>query len=273
MDKEIRNFILVIVIAIAVMSGAYFGIEHASGVDPTYTTVESQSMQHSNSSQIGIIDTGDMVLLKNKEYVTIQSYVEGYISGYSHFGEYGDVIIYDRGSTMNPVIHRAILWLDYNGDGTWSAPSLEKYPSDLWSCTNGTNYNNLSGTFTMYDVGYSSKTVSINLDSLEETSGYLTMGDNKANYTFDQNGVSGAIGQLITFERINSVAWIEIPFAGVFNMIFHGKINVINTQVPNAIPCITMIFLTIIFSFIALNFYMDYREFEKYYKEKIKTTK
>ena len=61
-----------------------------------------------------------MVLVKDKNKCDIISYVEGSQTGYSTFGDYGNVIVYYRDSG-NPVIHRAFLWLDYN-NGIWSAP-------------------------------------------------------------------------------------------------------------------------------------------------------
>ncbi len=127
MNKEIRNLIIAVVAIIAVIGGGWAVISTSSGVSPPFTVVESYSMQHCQEndkhSEVGIIDTGDMILVKNKDKVKIQSYVEGTQTGYKSFGDYGNVIVYYRDG-QNPVIHRAFLWLDYNGDGTWSAPAL-----------------------------------------------------------------------------------------------------------------------------------------------------
>ena len=47
---------------------------------------------HSSDSRIGIIDTGDMLLVKDPDSKDITTYVEGSKSGYRSFGEYGDDI-------------------------------------------------------------------------------------------------------------------------------------------------------------------------------------
>lgn len=269
MEKDTKHAIIVVVVAVAVIAVAFFGISAASGVSPPQTVVESGSMQHGTGSNIGVIDTGDVVLVKDKDKVNILSYVDGYNVGYEAFGNYGDVIIYDRGPNQNPVIHRAILWLDYNGNGTWSAPSLKDYPSDLWSCTSGSDWSNLSGTLILKGMGYNhSINPSVDLNNLANSyphSGYLTMGDN--NTVFDQpRNISGVAG-LIQYDNIRSVAWIEIPWIGTFKMMLNGKMNAIDYWVPNTVPCLAGAILFIIFLVVGLSFLFDYRYYGKQRKE------
>lgn len=270
MDKENRNTIIVIAIVLAIIGGGYFAINTCSGVDPAFTVVESQSMQHSHESEIGIIDTGDMMLVKSPDKMTITSYVEGYSSGYRTFGEYGNVIIYERSGNDHPVIHRAILWLDFvkldeNNNYVWSAPSLENYNDELWNCDNGLHdYNNLTGIFSMYSVGYAGKEVSVNLNDIGTYSGYLTMGDNKdTNWTFDQS--SSIISTLVYSDIIRSVAWIEVPWIGCIKLILNDNPNV-DTWASNSIPCLFVTILSLIFCLIAINTILNYREYGKYYK-------
>lgn len=253
MNSESLKTIAVALIAVAIIGGAYVIVQVESDVSPTFTTVESQSMQHGRHSDIGIIDTGDLIILKNKEKYNIRSYVDGRQSGYSTFGEYGNVVVYDRG-IGNPVIHRVILWLDYNSDGTWSAPSLKNYDPVLWKCTGPGDYRNLTGTLTLMDVGYSSKSVFIDLNQLASShprSGFLTLGDNRDNYNLDQT--LGIVGGPVTMEMINSVAWMEIPWGGVMKVMGSRGIGVIDTWVPDAIPSMALGILAIIFSFVAVN--------------------
>ncbi|MFA6804979.1 MAG: S26 family signal peptidase, partial [Candidatus Methanomethylophilaceae archaeon] len=109
MRKDTIESIIIMVVAFALIGGGYLYIQTASDVDPTFTNVESWSMQHSDESQLGVIDTGDMVILKNKDsYSQLTTYVEGDTSGDSSFGEYGNVVVYERNpsSNLNPVIHR-----------------------------------------------------------------------------------------------------------------------------------------------------------------------
>ncbi|MDR3075255.1 MAG: S26 family signal peptidase [Candidatus Methanoplasma sp.] len=271
MDKSTKHAIVIMAVAVAVIVAAFVGISKASGVSPFQTVVESGSMQHGIGSQIGVIDTGDMVVVKNKDSMVIQSFIDGYKTGYERFGNYGDVIIYNRGPDLNPVIHRAILWLDYNGNGTWSAPSLEGYPRELWLCSGSPDgdYMNLSGTLTLKNIGYvDTPDASINLDTLaagSPTDGYLTKGDN--NSRFDQPSSLAGVNGLISYDRIKSVAWFEIPWAGTFKMVFNGKTNIIDYWVPNTIPCIAASALLWIFLIVSISFLYDYRYYQKIKEE------
>lgn len=269
MDKDTEHAIIVVVVAVAVILVGFFGISAASGVNPPQTVVESGSMQQGIGSNIGVIDTGDVVLVKNKDRVEILTYVDGYKIGYKAFGNYGDVIVYDRGPSQNPVIHRAILWLDYNGNGTWSAPSLKDYPTDMWSCTSGTNWDNLSGELTLYEMGYKNTLSSrLNLNILADRyphSGYITMGDN--NSGFDQPAYISGVAGLIKYEDIKSVAWIEIPWIGTFKMMLNGKMDAINYWVPNTVPCLAGAIIFIIFLVVGISFLFDYRYYDKQRRE------
>ena len=266
MEKDTRNALIIIAISIIMLCSVIGGVKTMSGLDHPQTTVNSQSMQHGVGSQLGIIDTGDIIILKSSDRVDIRSFVDGYKEGFTSFGDYGHVIIYDRGGDQNPVIHRAILWLDYNGDHTWSAPSLKDYPSTLWSNGHNTDYMALSGILMLGKMGYKDITCSIDLDRLANvapSSGFITMGDN--NSVFDQAG--GIINNLVSKEIIRSVAWIEIPWLGSINMMLNGKGAVVDQQVPNSIPCIAIVFLTIVFGLAGLFCFWNYRDVVKYRKE------
>lgn len=273
MRKDAIESIIIMVVAFALIGGGYLYIQTASDVDPTFTNVESWSMQHSDESQLGVIDTGDMVILKNKDsYSQLTTYVDGYASGYSSFGEYGNVVVYERNpsSNLNPVIHRLILYLEYVGeiDGvdTWSAPSLANFDGN-WSCTSGTDYTKLSGTLELYNIGYGNKTVSFDFSNLEgyEYSGYLTKGDNAStNNYFDQS--TSITKGLVTYEDINSVAWIEIPWGGILKLVKNGDMNRINDWVPNSIPSMVISLAAILLAFLAANSIINYREYSKFYR-------
>jgi signal peptidase len=272
MEKDTKHAIIVVAVAFIFIIAAFAGLSAASGVSPFQTVVESESMQHSNESQIGIIDTGDMVILKSKDKVTIQTFVDGYKNGYKKFGLYGDVIIYDRGGDQNPVIHRAILWLDYNPDGTWSAPSLSGYSADMWSCTSGTDFNHLSGTLTLKGLGYSgARNPTIDLSALSAAyphSRYLTMGDN--NNGFDQPNMVNGVNGLVQYQQIKSVAWFEVPWIGALTIVLGNNISAkesLKDYAPNAIPSLTATIITFLFIIAGMSFLFDYRY---YYKERKK---
>ncbi|MDR2846496.1 MAG: S26 family signal peptidase [Candidatus Methanoplasma sp.] len=267
MERETKHAIVLFVALIAVVVLILGGVSHASGLNPPFTTVNSWSMQHGEESQLGVIDTGDMVLVKSPDKVDIVSYVEGSQTGYSKFGDYGDVIIYKRGADQNPVIHRAILYLEYNGNGTWNAPALKDFPGDRWSSSGGTGYNNLSGTLTISGLRYTHNiNASLNLDKLAEEnshSGYVTMGD--YNTAFDQS--AGITAGLIENERIKSVAWIEVPWVGSIKMLWTDNASALDTMVPNSVPSLAVSLISIVFVLLALSFVYDHRTYVRIRKE------
>lgn len=237
MNKENRNLVLTVAIVAIIFIGGYASIVAYTGYTSPFSVVTSQSMQHDNNrSEIGIIDTGDIVLIRDPSKETIVTYVEGYKTGYSTFGDYGSVIIYNRGNDQNPVIHRAILWLDYN-DGVWSAPSLKDFDDWYFIDDNDpshtkTDWTNITGT--LFICG-----TSISMSSLSPQSGYLTKGDN--NSRFDQPSI---IDHLVTPDEIRSIPVMEIPWLGTLKILINnGGENL--EYVPNSIPSLVMFFVTI----------------------------
>jgi len=113
--STIKAFIIAPLIFLIVLAAIFA----YSGIWPPMVVVESESMQHSDTtSYIGVIDTGDIVVVKRVDQIQeVTTYVEGVASGYSTYGEPGDVIIYDRPGMAKPIIHRAIVNLEYNLTG------------------------------------------------------------------------------------------------------------------------------------------------------------
>lgn len=266
MNKSDRNFIIAIGAIAVIFIGGYAGLAAYTGFTSPFSVVMSQSMQHDTThSEIGIIDTGDVVIVKDPSKAEICSYIEGTQNGYESFGDYGSVIIYNRGNGQNPVIHRAILWLEYNTNtDTWSASTLKNYSGE-WSVidpeTNNStkNWSSMRGVLEFTNITNSSKNVKIDLDSLQKKSGYLTMGDNPVtNKYFDQS--VGIINHLISADDIRSVAVMEIPWIGCIKLMIKGSDNL--KYVTNSIPSLIMSFVTIIllvFTFDAVSLYQNQR--------------
>lgn len=243
MNKANKAIIAVVGIIVIVFLGAYVTINSISGTDSPLSVIMSSSMQHDpDNSQIGVIDTGDVAIVFSPDRAEIQSYVQGTTTGFSSFGDYGSVIIYDRGSDKNPVIHRAIVYLNYDSETkTWNSPELGSYKGQ-WSVTNGT-YTSMTGTLTFKDITQSKKDVSINLDTIEQNSGYLTMGDNPlTNRYFDQTGI---VNHPINEKDIVGVPQLEIPWFGVIKVWMNPSKQSYLSHVPNSIACLVMLFVTI----------------------------
>ncbi len=222
MEGETKDTLIVIAIVITIFASAGAGVYLYSGADSPFSVVISESMQHGSESRFGIIDPGDMVYVRSPSSVEIQSYIEGATTGYRSFGEYGSVIIYDRGPNQNPVIHRAILWLEYNDDtGRWTAPFLKQYND--YSVTTGDPDTGMTGMLTIDNIGYAEQTVQINLVLLNHESGYLTKGDNPStNPVLDQSS-DVARNNPIGVDEIRSVPTTEMPALGSVKMYLQGQ--------------------------------------------------
>jgi len=224
-NAETRNTIIAVAAVAIIFGTAYAGIITYAGSSSPFYTVESGSMSHTNGSrsQIGIIDAGDMVLTRDPSRTNIVTYVEGHEIGHKRFGDYGDVIIYDRPGSI-PVIHRAVLYAEDNGDGTWSIPSLGNY-TGLWYIDglpgDPDEAGALSGILRFECFGFDGRSFDVQLDKLNPGSGYITMGD--ANWGPDQESVTISPNTLISPDHVIAIAAHEIPWLGAVKMYLTGN--------------------------------------------------
>ncbi len=214
---------------------------------PPVYVVESDSMQHGPNDVLGVINTGDLVLAQKVATSSIIPYVVGLTTGYSTYGEYGDVLLYEpNGVSSTPVIHRAILYLAWNPAGSYDASDLAglpcgNAPNAVYSTPgtlNGCGTTGLTGTLNLYRIGWNPVNVSIDLSSpmLGDHSGFLTMGD----YNFP-HGCSGAacvglpdqeagISTLVEPGWIVGVARGMIPWVGALKLAFSGGASMVPPQ-------------------------------------------
>ncbi|UCG70388.1 MAG: S26 family signal peptidase [Thermoplasmata archaeon] len=163
---------------------------------PSMIVVESNSMQRSEDEAfLGTIDMGDMVLVKdieNKDDVI--SYMKGKRIGHETYGEYGDVIIYRKNgyTDTTPVIHRAIVWLEYNEtSNSYDIPELKHHEKgderDWYVVGEDDRWYNLAQTVVLRDIGNDHEDVNIKLGGILSSfalsgvkphSGFITLGDN-----------------------------------------------------------------------------------------------
>src|SRR3989442_5959813 len=175
-DEEDENFwkglgrdLLVAAIIVVVFLAAIYAY---AGVWPPLVVVESASMQHSGQdSFLAVIDTGDMVFQQAAPTrADVVTYLEGRASGYSTYGDYGDVIIFRRPSSATPVIHRAIMYVTVNTNDTADIPDLVGLPNSEWQSADiagATTYPYALRTETIHRRGFTHNLgITFNLASL-----------------------------------------------------------------------------------------------------------
>ncbi len=235
---------LVFLMAIVVLLVALFA--YTSNWPPMYV-VESESMQHGYSDQVGLINTGDLVLAQKIPTSQIVPYLVGLKTGYMTYGEYGDVILYHPydNTSEAPIIHRAILWMQYNPNGTYTIPDLNGLAcgakgSGIYSVTTAGGQSSCatSGlhpaeTLTLYGIGWTSAEVDIPLDAMGGHSGFLTMGDN--NFVSGDSGVGipdqvGGLSTLVEPGWIVGVARGMLPWFGSIKLALDGNAGEVPPQ-------------------------------------------
>lgn len=204
-----------------------------TGLWPPLVVIESDSMMHSedNISHIGAIDTGDMVLVKDVDHPDdIVTYMEGVTNGHRTYGDYGDVIVYNKGGddSLTPIIHRAMVYLEANANGSYRCEGLRDAPADKWATSDDDDaWDYLTSTLTIYHVGYRDVSVSINiaqiLDALrnDPVDGFITKGDHNTN--IDQAYRATAVP--VDIDWVVGKARGEIPWFGLLKLWFTDSLK------------------------------------------------
>ena len=194
--------------------------------------VDSDSMQHRSGNQPGGLNPGDIVLVQQTPWYGVVTSAAGIRSGFSTYGEPGDVLVYypngDRSGT--PVIHRAIVYLEFNTSawGSFDAPSLVGLScgnaSDAVYATPGTpnwcRTTDLTESILLFEPGPRTVDVPILSTCGEIESGFVTMGDNNS-LTDQQLCISGLVQPL----WILGVARGLIPWYGSLFLLTEGRAN------------------------------------------------
>ena len=213
-------------IAMAFVASILLAMYAYTGLWPPLVVVESESMMHSddNISYLGAIDTGDLVLVKDVDSVgDIETYMEGVSSKHKTYGDFGDVIIYKKSGldTYTPIIHRAMVYLEWNPDTDgYMCEALQRAPSDKWSTSDPDDtWDDLTSTLTIFNVGYRSQSVYIDIGRIisdsRGTNGFITKGDH--NTAIDQ---SQGVSRPVDITWVVGKARGEIPWFGLLKLWF-----------------------------------------------------
>lgn len=216
---------------------------------PPVYVVESDSMQHGPNDVLGVINTGDLVLAQRLPTDQITPYVVGVATGYSTYGEPGDVILYSaNGQGSTPIIHRALLYLQWDpSTSSYNATDLSGLkcgtaPGAVYRTTGTSNdcgVTGLTGTLDLYNVGWRSVNVTLNLNSslLGHHSGFVTMGDNNVVPTgCTTNCAQGLPDQVDGLSQLVEPGWVVgvargmLPWFGAIKLVLEGNAGAVPAQ-------------------------------------------
>ena len=239
-----------------------------TGSMPPLVVVESNSMQHDSTGEIGTIDAGDLVLVHSPDKNKIITFAEATYPNSEHFGYDslgmpGDVIIYERNgeSDSTPIIHRALFKIEISSS---AAPNEEGVCDDnavLWEniciltwSVPGSNQSNVESVSLIFDGNntgeYSCDGVAAQHGSewfsvenfVPSNPGYITLGDNndcnddQGIFEFAQgiSSIHSGIIKPIQDDWVIGISGAEIPWLGTVKLLVSGGDSPGVSQVPGS---------------------------------------
>jgi signal peptidase len=215
-------------------------------------------MMHGTDSQVGTMDTGDLVLSKgvsNRD--SIITYADGQKNGYKTYNGFGDVITFRaNGGSDTPIIHRAIVWIEYNASGRNNLPVsqyLGSYDVPSLGLYNVTEFKVEGYEHYPYNLTVDLIPILENhiLKNIPPHSGFITKGDNNLNV--DQNWLvekrTGDLVRPVKMEWVIGKAEGEIPWLGLVKLYLFGQTNDNESKAPtssNNMLIVTFIVIIII---------------------------
>ncbi|MFQ5919347.1 MAG: S26 family signal peptidase [Thermoplasmata archaeon] len=262
LPRSLVNFLRDLAIAfllVAIVFGALFAFARTW---PPMVVVESGSMQHGTSeSFIGVVDTGDIVVVQTAPLrQDVATYVNGRAAGYTTYGDYGDVIVFQDpdGPPGRWIIHRAVVFLAWNETANgFDIPTLASLDRGRdWDSNAATPFGLGAGdTVVLMEVGFRQREVTLRIDDFlsdrdlqdcpASCEGYVTMGDNNAP-SYDQD----LVFQGLLLGRSRG----ELPWFGLLKLTFAGPFAWGDARAPaNSWTALTVSLILLIVVPIALD--------------------
>ena len=264
-SDPIRTLVREIFLAAGMIALLVLAMWAHTGSMPPLVVVESNSMQHDSSGEVGTIDAGDLVLVHSPDQNKIITFAEATYPdsenfGYESLGMEGDVIIYERNgeSDSTPIIHRALFKINkeqtisMNEEGkcsegvpwndeciiTWTVPGTKQV--DVESLNFVFDGNGV-GAYACGGVAAQHGSEWFGVENYTPPNpGYITLGDN--NDCNDDQGVfefakglssmhSGMI-RPIQENWVIGISGAEIPWLGTVKLMVSGGDSPGVSQVP-----------------------------------------
>ncbi|BAB59364.1 signal sequence peptidase [Thermoplasma volcanium GSS1] len=240
-------------IIIFVLAATIYG-----GIWPPFSVVESESMEHGSSWEPGVINTGDIVLLKkvNDPLNNIVTYVDGRSIGFKTYGEYGDVILYNA-PDGEIIIHRAMFYLTWDNGN----PVVYGYHGQSWIKVT-------KEYVIIYNCSYNGRNLFVSLKGMENESGFITVGDHNLatskEFLSQYDAYIAADQNIFGFppvppSKVVAVAYGQIPWLGLIKlniMRLYGEWPYYNEVPKNAYTyLLSLIASIIIIPYASINIY------------------
>jgi signal peptidase I len=178
-DNKIISILREVLWVIVVVGGIALALFLISGTWPAVVTIESQSM-------VPHMNVGDLVFVVQADrFGPLQTWSDGKENGYTKFGDYGDVIIYNpNGGTstpipfiggLHPIIHRAMTWQDAGPVEIYVNPAGGNHSPAEYIPITKDNYTANGSIIPSAnpDIGYI-----VTSTKISPHGGYITKGDN-----------------------------------------------------------------------------------------------
>ena len=228
LERHAQNVALVrdVGMALGIVMVVFLSAYLYTGNWPPVVVIESGSMEHADDKstmRLGTIDTGDLVLAKAvNEREDVVTFLEGEKSGYETYGDYGDVIIYDKnGEGGTPVIHRVMAWVEVTTtpDGLlYTIPEANLTYTDR----EGIVLPRIGVEWKGETHGGLGKNSSYGGWGVLKWSGFITKGDSASNPNADQQNVltdaKGKAVQPVKVDFILGKARGELPWMGLLKL-------------------------------------------------------
>ncbi|MGQ0797309.1 MAG: hypothetical protein ACT4OI_05550 [Methanobacteriota archaeon] len=200
---------------------------------PPLVVIAGNSMQHGNaSSSLGAMDVGDVVLVQAvTSPADLVTYVQGRATGYSTYGDYGDVVVIRdlEDPEGSRVVHRALMLVTWNVTACaacYDVPELNLLSDSEWDAWNATG--NATGTptdepfgltrFVLRGAGWTrDQVIDFSMWRIQvriSGAGLLTMGDNNV-FTYPATKFDLWI---VPLSEVVGKARGEIPWFGLIGL-------------------------------------------------------
>ena len=267
-SDPMRTLVREIILAAGMIALLVLAMWAHTGSMPPLVVVESNSMQHDSTGEVGTIDAGDLVLVHSPDNNIIITFAEATDPdsqhfGYESLGMEGDVIIYERNgeSDSTPIIHRALFKVDIGQSTPSDEEGVCSEDAVLWQdeCITswtvpGSNQVDVESINLIFDGNETGKYACGGVaaqhgsgwfsveDFTPSNPGYITLGDN--NDCNDDQGVfefarglnslhSGVI-KPVERDWVIGISGAEIPWLGTVKLMVSGGDSPGVSQVPGS---------------------------------------